>query len=714
MRYPITNFIGGLIDEDLSLRTDLEDLNTSLHVSINLTPEITGGLKKRKGSVLIDKNKTYKRMFNFNGVLVYVDNELIYVNNQTFSHQFTDLDTLQFINTKDRAFFLQPYLGIYELRYYSNTNDYNYFPFDFKHPALTDNIDPRTKSPGTSIKLDKLEGNNVLVTAEQYKVYDPSVNYFLDDVVLIVRNGNQISPFKMIAATAVGIPPVDANYFEINQAYWERINDIPYYTWDSTVNYSAGAYVYYKGIYYESDINGNLNKPPETHTANDWHVIIPDTSETSIFELDDVGRYIRVNQGVIKIKQVLSNTSQPATYATVNTKVIGDFLVKATALEAIKDSWFISESEFDYVDPITYESKSNLTAMCMIQQRLVLSTDDTIYFSQVANYNNFLTSDITKTGDAFSVNAYSNQTTVIKYLTQWRNGIVVHTDKTLIYVYSDTLISALTMKAEESVYEPVSNCIPKQIQGDVLYIANDRLRSIVYSRDSQGLISSAITNQLKFKENIIKIIQHYDYVYLLTSTGFMYCILYDKVNQVVSISKHQYNRLIIDIEVVNEALYLLTNDGRVLLTTPTLSVYTDETVSLLANKELGMLAYDPTTRTIITNPVDYNSNTRYGYQYQVAIQTTNIDVGRFTGKLTNIDGHQAIKDIVCHVVDTSSFLVNNQDTEIKNGYTGSTRTYENKRISDWTSSDTQEKYRVNILSLSPFNFYIKSITLDIN
>lgn len=716
MRVILNNWLGGLISEDLSLRTDLEAFNTCVHVAENVTPVITGSLQKRKGTVLIDKDKTYKKLYNFNNNIVKMDTTTLYVDNQTFPHYFTDLDNIKFIATKDRAFFMQPYVGIYELKYFKTTDDYGFFPFDFKYPALTGNTDERTRSPGSSLKLEKLEGENVLVTAEQYKPYDATITYFLDDIALVVRDGIYITPFKMIFASAKGIPPVDVNYFEINGAYWQRdtTNLAAYPTWSNAVNYAAGAQVYYKGRYYESDINGNLNKTPDVYTG-DWHTIIPIPYEQSIFEPDDVGKYIRVNQGVILIKEILNKDGGPATLTTINTKVRGDFLVKAVSLEAIKDSWFISESEFNYVDPVTYESKSSLVAMCLIQQRLVVSTDNTIYFSQIGNYNNFLQSSVTLTSDPFSVSTYSNLTTVVKYLTPWRNGIIVHTDKTLIYVYSDTLIGALTMKAQESVYEPTANCQPVQIQGDVLYISNERLRSVAYSRDNDGLVSVVLSYQYRFEnENIIKIVQHYDYTYLLTDKGYLYCMLYDKLNDIKTISKHTYYNYIIDIEATSDAIYLLTNNGRMLMTTRDLSVYTDSTVSLLANKESGMLAYDPDTRTIITHPADYNSNTRYGYQYSVAIQTVNLDLGRYQNKVTNIDGSQSIKDVVCRVVDTSHLVINNQDTEIKNGYTGSVRVYEDKRISDWTSGDYEaSSYRLEILSLSPFNFTIKGISINV-
>jgi len=231
------------------------------------------------------------------------------------------------------------------------------------------------------------------------------------------------------------------------------------------------------------------------------------------------------------------------------------------------------------------------------------------------------------------------------------------------------------------------------------------------------LVSVVLSYQYRFDNNdesIIKIVQHYDYTYLLTDKGYLYCMLYDKLNDIKTISKHTYYNYIIDIEATSDAIYLLTNNGRMLMTTRDLSVYTDSTVSLLANKELGMLAYDPNTRTIITHPADYNSNTRYGYQYSVAIQTVNLDLGRYQNKVTNIDGSQSIKDVVCRVIDTSHLVINGQDTEIKNGYTGSIRVYEDKRVSDWTSGDYEaSSYRLEILSISPFNFTIKGISINV-
>ena len=78
-----------------------------------------------------------------------------------------------------------------------------------------------------------------------------------------------------------------------------------------------------------------------------------------------------------------------------------------------------------------------------------------------------------------------------------------------------------------------------------------------------------------------------------------------------------------------------------------------------------------------------------------------------------MDDVRIIKEVVCRVINTSSLIINNQDLEITNGYSGAKRVYENKKISKWESGDNEETYRVNVKSTSPFNFHLKAMSLDI-
>lgn len=688
MRILYSSFTTGLIEEDLSLRTDLEDYQTSLSVANNVTPLITGGLIKRSGTKTLETNTNYQKLFNFNKTLIKLTDTQVFIGSQSFYHDFTDINKVRVATTKDRAFMLQPSLPLQELKYYKNTNDYDFFPVVFKHPALTDNID--SVSPGTSLTLDRLVGDDVVATAQAYAPFNLDITYFQEDKFVIVKSASDVTTFRVTASSVIGMPPVNNNYEEVNGILYERTNQVTYPTYDSQVNYGLNDLVYYFGSYYRSNVTSNNHLPTTTH----WTHLTITQEEQSVFSLTDVGKYLRVNQGIILITAILDQNGNPATGTSINNKVRGNYLIPAVTNSAIKDSWFICTSVLD-----------NITAITIVQQRLVLSTDDAIYFSAISNYTNFLQSSVTLTADPFSVNINSNLTTIIKYMTPWRNGIIVHTDRSEIYVYSDTIISALSIKAEESIYFAISDVEPVQIQGDVLYIAKGRLRSIIYSREQGGLVSTSLTNQILFKDSIKKIVSLNNLIYLLTSS-YIFCVLYDKEGGVVAVTKHVYPHVIMDIAAIDDKLYLITEDKLLIQED---NIYTDETVYTLEAREDGMVSYNNTNYTI-----EQEDSNKYGFLYDVDVSTVNLDVGRYMNKPTNIDSIQMIKDVVVHVVNTSDLIINDVNMEIMNNSTTTIRKYEEKKVSDWTSGNDQEKgYRVQLKSSSPFNFYLKGISINV-
>ena len=696
MRLLINNFSRGLVDEELSLRNDLPSYNNALIVAENVTHKLYGAVVKRAGTSTILEHEGYKKVYNFRNLPLYIGNTTIEVGAFEGSHPFMNTDIIQVITTKDTVFILEPYVTLRQLKYFENTDSYEYKEFEFTHPALTDDTSEETRTPGTNITLSKLTGNDVLITATQYLPYNPATTYFLNDICTLNVGGHK-SVFKLIIAEPTkGIPPVDIDYFEINTAYWERQGADIHPTWDSTFNYSIIDRVYYKGKYYSRLGAGiSFNEPPDTSTA-----VWQENSNTlnnvflSSFSIDDVGNYVKTNQGIIRIKQVLDVNGDQATIFTENTKAIGDFLHPAVANTAEKDAWFISMNALP---------PSKIAAIALVQQRLVLSRDDVIYFSKTGDFNWFLQTNVSFTADAFSVKAYSTITTKIKYLSPWRNGIIAYTDRSLLYVYSETIMSALNMRAEETVATNPNDCEPVQVYGDMFYVSTNKLRTVVYSRENGGLISNPLTDHFTFDSPVIKIEYEDQYLHVLTQLGTIYCILYHKLGEIAAISKHIYHTPIIDIVFINDVMYLLTAN-KVLLRNE--GLYTDETS---VTREVGQVGYNNTLLTVEDNP------NVYGYIYDVLLETVNIDTSILSKtKLTIIDEVSIIQDVVCRVIDTSNILINNQDPEITNGYTGSVRVYESKKVSNWASAqDNEDEYRVNIKSTSPFNFYLKAISINV-
>lgn len=708
-RYIYNDYTGGLIDEDLSLRSDLEDYSKSLLIADNVTPLITGGLTKRLGTVTFNRHTTYKNMFTFNQSLVFFDEVNVYAGNQSFNHIFTNVNNLRFVTTKDRAFILQrgqtqdPFIPIFELRYFKDSNDYTFNQLIFNHPALESNLTAR--SPGTKLTLDKITGDNVVATANRYSLFDKTISYFIDDVFIIektegttlvqehhtyevITNISRTS-FKVITSTVTGVNPVNEDYEEIATDAYQRTLVSIYPTYDPIITYNLDDTVYYRGSYYKSLITANTN--PITNTAS-WEQMLPtDDEQDDVFLLEDVGKYLTINQGVMLIESILTKDGQPATIDTVNTKAKGRMVVDAVAKEANKDSWFIKTSIL-----------TDITDMTIIQQRLVLSTKDTVYFSKVADYSNLLQSSVTLTADAFSVAINSNLTTEIKYITPWRNGIIAHTNRSEFYVYSESLLSALSIKAEESVYFSISECEPVQVQGDVLYIAENRLRRISFVRERGGLVSESLSNQVQLVDPIKKIITINNLVYLLAD-NYMYCLLYDKENNIIAFSKHIHKSPILTICQIDTSLYYLTSN-KILKSD---KVYTDETEYDLVNKEIGMTAYNTYTYT-----VEQEDSDRCGYTYPVNIKTTNLDFSLLAKSNTKIDQVQRITDIVVHLKDSSHLVINNQDMEIPNNTTGTILKYEDQLTTDHHSYNDPDKYRIRLSSISPFNLYIKGVSIN--
>lgn len=695
MRMLINNWSRGLLDEDLSLRTDLPNYNNALMLANNVTHTLEGGIKKRLGTYILTKDVAYKRIVNFNNLPLFISNTGIKIGSYESSHTFEDISKLQIITTKDQVFLLEPYKQIRELRYFPNTDTYNYKAFEFSHPALTDDTSEETRTPGTNISLSKLNGNDVVITATPYLPYNPATTYFLNDIVTIIV-GSHKSVFKLITAEPTkGIPPVDVDYFEINTSYWERQGIDLNPAWDPFISYNILARPYYRGKYYSRLGTGDSIGDQPDISPSVWQENPNNLNNLFLSPFDytgDIGKYIKTNQGIIRIKQVLDVAGNQANFFTENTKAIGDYLHPAVANTAEKDAWFISMNALP---------PSKIAAIALIQQRLVLSTNDVIYFSKTGDFNWFLQTNVTFTADAFSVKAYSTITTKIKYLAPWRNGVIAYTDRSLLYVYSDSILSALTMRAEETVSTTPNDCPPVQVYGDMFYVSSNKLRTIIYSRENGGLVSNPLTDHLTFDSPVIKIEYEDQYMHVLTQLGTIYCILYHKLGEIAAISKHVYHSPIKDIVFINDVMYLLTAN-KVLLRNE--GLYTDEAS---VTREVGQVGYNNTLLTIEDNP------NIYGYTYDVQIETSNIDASAISRKLTEMDDVRIIKEVVCRVINTSSLIINNQDLEITNGYSGAKRVYENKKISKWESDDNEETYRVNVKSTSPFNFHLKAMSLDI-
>lgn len=246
--------------------------------------------------------------------------------------------------------------------------------------------------------------------------------------------------------------------------------------WSSSTTYLLGDVVIYSGAYYQA-ARDNTGVQPSTSVA-DW-VVVPNADGAG-FTVDDVGRYVDVNGGLIKITK----------FNNVNS-VSGEVVKKLDAvIKAIERSWIIQ--------PLAFNSTDGYPRCCTyFKQRLVFANTkkapNKIWFSAVGANGTFL--ETTEDGDAFSIVSASGLSNSILFLEAQR-GVICLTSGGEFMVDSDGGLTPTTVNiAEHSAYGAYSVTRPERVGNELLFVqrGGERVRALTYRYEVDGLVSPEIS-----------------------------------------------------------------------------------------------------------------------------------------------------------------------------------------------------------------------------
>lgn len=246
--------------------------------------------------------------------------------------------------------------------------------------------------------------------------------------------------------------------------------------WSSSTTYLLGDVVIYSSQYYQA-ARDNSAKQPNT-SPDDW-VVAPNANGAG-FTTDDVGRYIDVNGGLIKITK----------FNNVNS-VSGEVVKKLDAvIKAIERSWVVLPQAFNTTDGYP-------RCCTYFKQRLVLANTkkapNKIWFSVVGSNGDFL--ETTEDGDAFSIVSASGLSNSILFLEAQR-GVICLTSGGEFMVDSDGGLTPTTVNiAEHSAYGAYSVTRPERVGNELLFVqrGGERVRALTYRYEVDGLVSPEIS-----------------------------------------------------------------------------------------------------------------------------------------------------------------------------------------------------------------------------
>lgn len=304
--------------------------------------------------------------------------------------------------------------------------------------------------------------------------------------------------------------------------------------WSNTQTYLLGDVVTYSGIYYQA-ARDNTGVQPNTSVA-DW-VVVPNADGAG-FTADDVGRYVDVNGGLIKITK----------FNNVNS-VSGEVVKKLDAvIKAIERSWVIQ--------PLAFNSADGYPRCCTyFKQRLVFANTkkapNKIWFSAVGANGNFL--ETTEDGDAFSIVSASGLSNSILFLEAQR-GVICLTSGGEFMVDSDGVLTPTTVNiVEHSAYGAYSVTRPERVGNELLFVqrGGERVRALTYRYEVDGLVSPEISvlsshigedhlgvNEISYQQEPESI------VWLVLGDGKVASITFNRDQEVMAWAQHDFGGVV--------------------------------------------------------------------------------------------------------------------------------------------------------------------------
>lgn len=329
----------------------------------------------------------------------------------------------------------------------------------------------------------------------------------------------------------------------------------PVSEWIGTQGYLTGDVIHYLTALYQAT-QDSTDKQPDTN-PNYWAVV---STPSTGFTAADVGKYIEVNNGIIKITQFVSADG-----------VNGEIIKKLDAgIKAIERSWGVLSPAFNATDGYP-------RCCTYYKQRLVLANTkkapNKIWFSAVGSNGNFL--ETTEDGDAFSIVSASGLANSILFLEAQR-GVVCLTSGGEYMVDSDGALTPTTVNINEhSAYGAYPITRPERVGNELLFIqrGGERLRALTYRYEVDGLVSPEISslsshigethqgiNQISYQQEPESI------VWCVLGDGKVASITFNRDQEVLAWAQHDFGGSVISIcsmptQLGSDRTFMLINRG---------------------------------------------------------------------------------------------------------------------------------------------------------
>ncbi|NNG82037.1 carbohydrate-binding protein [Acinetobacter sp. ANC 5378] len=326
--------------------------------------------------------------------------------------------------------------------------------------------------------------------------------------------------------------------------------------WVNTQAYLTGDVVSYLGAYYQAT-RDNSEKQPNTSTS-DW--VLTTAIAGATFTAADIGNYLEVNGGIIKITQYI-NANQ----------VNGEIIKKLDAdILAIERAWGIL--------PPAFNSENGYPRCCTYyKQRLVIANTkkapNKIWFSAVGDNGNFL--ETSEDADAFSIVSASGLSNSILFLEAQR-GVVCLTSGGEYMVDSDGVLSPTTVNINEhSAYGAYPITRPERVGNELLFVqrGGERVRALTYRFEVDGLVSPEISSLSSHIGEIHQGINEISYqqepeniVWCVLGDGKVASITFNRDQEVIAWAQHDFGGSVLSISSMPTQLgadraFMLINRG---------------------------------------------------------------------------------------------------------------------------------------------------------
>lgn len=422
------NFSSGELSPLLSTRTDVQQYNNGAKTLKNIIPLVEGGVRKRPGTyfraLVSDAVRLLPLVVNSETpyLLIFKPSQIIVYDPRTYQI----VTTLTSPYTTDQI----PDIQFVQYRYSMFITHSDVAPYRF-----------RCSKDFTNWEMAKFSFTHPPLSED-----------------------NARSPFRK--ATPSGKDT--GSYITIT------LNSIT--DWDEKQSYLAGDVVTYNTVYYQAILDSLAQTPSASNTY--WAQV--DSSTADVFSASDIGSYISINTGIVKVTKFLSTTQ------------IGGEVVKSfdSVKAAIERAWTITPPAFN-------DSNGYPRCVTFFKQRLVLAntktTPNKIWFSAVGGNANFL--ETTEDSDAFSVVSASGLSNSILFLEATR-GVVCLTSGGEYMVSSSGALTPTTAEINEHTsYGSYPMTKPCRVGNELLFVqrGGERLRALSYRYEVDGLVSPEIS-----------------------------------------------------------------------------------------------------------------------------------------------------------------------------------------------------------------------------